>query len=463
MSSNEIESEQSTTELKYLWLLKKIAVRFVVVMSNVYEFAKENSGDFKTKVVLVENIIVSIFGPVYEKLKNLPEQTLEFVDNQFDKDAPSQTKKVVIDFQSLLYETKPLVKKLVTTAQAVTVPLISFTIFLLKITRYLIQSITPLKRGITTTQTQSPLLVGTTQSLVQNTLDATKSLVPDTIIPKGPDLVNQAADATKSLVGGLPLVGNVAQSLTTNPTDLANQAQNTTKSLFGGLPVFGNVAQSLTTNPADLANQIANTTNSLVKENPILEAVNSAAQNSLEATSSLVGGIPIVGDVAESLTNPADLANQVLNTTNSLVNENPLLGAINSATENLGNNSAATGAKAALQSAYMTLKLSTIPIIAQLWYELMNKYPIVAEISEFVLPVVECVSVLYNNLVTLMDTKGYSIAGYLPLVPIDEMKAAYKLVKTSRDGLAAVGDLIGVDSNKGLSAVGDLLGVNKNK
>ncbi|KAJ0896013.1 putative rubber elongation factor [Helianthus annuus] len=102
-----------------------------------------------------------------------------------------------------------------------------------------------------------------------------------------------------------------------------------------------------------------------------------------------------------------------------------------------------------------------IPVIAQLWYELMNKYPTLAQLSEFILPVVEVMCELYNKAVAFMDGKGYSIAGYLPLVPIDEMKAAYKLVKTSKDGLAAVGDLVGVDANKGLSAVGDILGVNK--
>ncbi|KAK1415846.1 hypothetical protein QVD17_31634 [Tagetes erecta] len=370
------------------------------------------------------------------------------------------------------------------------------------------------------------------KSILQHSLDAAKSIAPDTILQTGTDLVNQAQDTTNSLTGGIPLVGDATQSLVPNPVDLAsqianatsslvnenpvletvnsvaqnsldatkslapdtilqkgsdlvNQAQDTTNSLAGGIPLVGNVAESIVTNPVELASQIANTTNTLVNENPVLEAVNSVAQESVDtATSltpdailqkgtdlvnqaqdtatSLTGGIPLVSNAAQSiLTNTTNLANQVANTTNSLVSENPILEAANSATQNIGNKPQATGTKAALQSAYMTLKLAMIPVIAQLWYEVVNKYPTVADLSEFILPVVECVCTLYNKVVTYMDEKGYSIFGYLPLVPVDEIKAAYKLVKTSSDALSSVGDLLGTQNNKGLSAVEDLLGMNK--
>ena len=44
-----------------------------------------------------------------------------------------------------------------------------------------------------------------------------------------------------------------------------------------------------------------------------------------------------------------------------------------------------------------------------------------------------------------MDGKGYGLFGYLPGVSIEEMKAAYKLVKTTMYGLSAVGDLVGMN------------------
>ncbi|KAI3817454.1 hypothetical protein L1987_11245 [Smallanthus sonchifolius] len=498
-----IEIEQGTTELKHLGLVKEIAVRFVVLLSNVYNFAKENYNDLKSMAVSAENTVVSTEG---QKLKDLTEDIVVFVDVEFDKYAPSNAKKLVAEFQSLIYKTEPLVKILITITQTLITPLITTTIFLLHITKYIIQNITtttksaplvgeaqtPLQKGLTTAQTvlQSAPLVGTAQSLLQSSLNTTKSLVPDTILQNGPDLANQVVNTTNSLVNENPILGAV-NSTAQNTLDATKslvpdtifQKGDTTKSLVGGIPLLGNVAQSLVTNPTDLTNQVVNTTNSLVNENPILEAVNTAAQNSLDTTKSqvpdtifqkgtdlvnqaqdtsksLVGGIPLVDDVAQSLvTNPTNLANQIVNTTNSLVNENPLLEAV---AQNIGKEPQATGTKAALQSAYMTLKLAGIPVIAQLWYEVVNQYPTVAELSEFILPVVECLCQLYNKVVTYMDGKGYSIFGYLPLVPIDEMKAAYKLVKTSRDGLSAIGDLLGSNNNQGLSAVGDLLGVNKN-
>lgn len=185
-------------------------------------------------------------------------------------------------------------------------------------------------------------------------------------------------------MGSIPLVGNVAESLITNPTDLANQAMDTTKSMVGRIPLVGNVAQSLITNPTDIANQVVNATDTLVKDSPVLGAVNLAAQNFVKEAQSV-------------------------------------------------------GTKAALQSAYMSFKIAGIPVIAQFWYK-ANKYPLVNKLSALFLPVTEYLSEWYNKVVRYMDGKGYGLFGYLPSVPIDEMKAAYKLVKTTMDGLSNVGD-----------------------
>lgn len=78
----QVKTEQSATELKYLGLWKKIVVRFVAILSNVYNFAKENSGDYKTTVVFIENKVVPTFGPIYKNLKELVDQTSVFVDDK---------------------------------------------------------------------------------------------------------------------------------------------------------------------------------------------------------------------------------------------------------------------------------------------------------------------------------------------------------------------------------------------
>ncbi|KAI3817456.1 hypothetical protein L1987_11247 [Smallanthus sonchifolius] len=347
MDSNEVE-----IKLKHLAFLKEIAVNFLVILSNVYDFVKENSGDLKSTVVSAETAV----GPLYEKLKDLAEQVIVFVDDKFDKHSPSLAKKLVVILQSLINKTTPLAQILLTTAQSIITPLATTTISLFQ---KLLQTTKSLIQNILTTTKSAPL-VGTTQSLLQNSLDTAKSLVQDTILQKGSDVANQALDTTKSLVGGIPLVGNVAQSLITNPTDLANQ---------------------------------------------------------------------------------------LVNTTNSLVNKNPVFGVVDLAVQNMVKETQATGTKAVLQSAYMSFKLAGIPIITQFWYKVSKQYPWVATLSEFILPVVEYVFEWYNKVVTYMDGKDYSLFGYLPLVPIDEMKDAYKLVKTSMDGLSAVGDLFERNNN----------------
>ncbi|GJY49762.1 REF/SRPP-like protein [Tanacetum coccineum] len=340
----------------------------------------------------------SVSADIWKSISCSSERILgEELLDLFDKYAPARAKKLVAKFESLINKTIPLVQKVLSTSQTIITPLITTYISLLQ---NLLKTIKPLVKRILTVTKSTPLVgkaqtllqkgFTTSQTLLQNSIDTTRSLVQDSVLQKGPELANQALDTTKSVVGSIPLVGNVAQSLITNPTDLANQAMDTTKSMVGGIPLVGNVAQSLITNPTDIANQVVNATNTLVKDNPVLEAVNSAAQNIVKEAQS-------------------------------------------------------TGAKAALQSAYMSFKLAGIPVIAQLWYDANKTYPIINKLSEFILPVTEYLSAWYNKAVTYMDGKGYGLFGYLPSVPIDEMKAAYKLVKTTMDGLSSVGDLVGMN------------------
>ncbi|XP_071714472.1 uncharacterized protein [Rutidosis leptorrhynchoides] len=102
MNSNEVEVDQNTKEqLIHLGFIEKIGLTFFVILSNVYTFAKENSGVLKTTIISAENAVVSSVMPVYEKLKGLPKQILAFVDDKFDKYAPSLAKKLFARVQSL--------------------------------------------------------------------------------------------------------------------------------------------------------------------------------------------------------------------------------------------------------------------------------------------------------------------------------------------------------------------------
>nr|XP_043621231.1 uncharacterized protein LOC122592959 [Erigeron canadensis] len=361
----------------------------VNLLRNLYDFAKQNSGILKTRIVSAENTVVVAVTPVYEKLMDSLKRILVFVDNKFDKYTPTFFIVLVAEFESLIDKATPLAHKLLTTAQSIITPLVTAAVSLfqkvLKSTRYLFQKILAttiyllqillttikasppvlnksqalLQNGFTTAQSalQSAPLVNTAQSFLQNSLDTTKSVLHDSYFQKGPDLAKKTLDSTKSILGGIPLVGNVAQSAITNPKVLTNQ--------------------------------IVNKTNALVNKSPVLRAVNSTAQSLIKIT-------------------------QV------------------------------SGMKAALQSAYISFKLVGIPVIAEFWYK-VNAYPLLHILSELFLPVAECFSKWYNKLLTYMDRKGYSLSGYLPSVPIDEMKAAYKVVKTTMDGLSAAGNLPGMN------------------
>ncbi|KAJ9554530.1 hypothetical protein OSB04_018575 [Centaurea solstitialis] len=328
----QVEIEESTTsELKHLRFLKEIALKFVVLLSNVYSFAKENTGVLETKIVSVEKAVVSAVAPVYNKLKDLAERILVFVDDKLEKYAPRLIKKLIAKFQSLTDKTIPLVEKLLTKAQSIVTPLITTVISLLK------------------------KVIKTIKFLLQKILTIIKSLP---LFDKAQALLAKGLNTIKSL----PFLAK-AQSLFQNPSDLANQSLDTTKSVVGGIPVIGNVAQSLITNPLDVAD-------SLVKDNPVLQNIVKEAQS--------------------------------------------------------------TGKKAALKSAYLSFNVVGLPVIAQFWYK-ANTYTLFHSLAEVVLPVVEKLSKYYNKFVTYMVGKGYEVFDYLPLVPIVEMKAAYKVVKMAMD------------------------------
>lgn len=54
----------------------------VACVSNLYDYAKKNSGPLRSTVGSVEGVVSSVVGPVYEKFKGVPSDLLVFVDNK---------------------------------------------------------------------------------------------------------------------------------------------------------------------------------------------------------------------------------------------------------------------------------------------------------------------------------------------------------------------------------------------
>ncbi|KAL4573828.1 hypothetical protein LXL04_020647 [Taraxacum kok-saghyz] len=170
----------------------------------------------------------------------------------------------------------------------------------------------------------------------------------------------------------------------------------------------------------------------------------SHSREAVKKTKSLfVGGIPVLGNVVggitNSIANPKDVANKMIDRTTSLVMDNPVAQAVNSAAEKMMQEAQSAGKKAALKSVYASITLLLLPLIAELWYK-ANTKEWFSKLAEVILPLIEKFCKWYNDTVDKMEEKGYSFFGYLPTMPILEMETAYKLVKTKNDGIEALED-----------------------
>ncbi|CAA2975924.1 REF SRPP At1g67360 [Olea europaea subsp. europaea] len=96
-------------QLKHLQFVRIIAINTAVIVSNLYDYAKQNSGPLKSAVETVENAVTAVVCPVYEKFRGFPGDLLVFLDKKldegtykFDEYAPPLAKKVVSKTQSLV-------------------------------------------------------------------------------------------------------------------------------------------------------------------------------------------------------------------------------------------------------------------------------------------------------------------------------------------------------------------------
>ncbi|KAM3303816.1 REF/SRPP-like protein [Capsicum chacoense] len=108
MAINKVEMDISVGNLKHLGFVRVLAINTAVLVSNLYEYAKQTSGPLRSTVGTVENAVTTVVRPVYERLKGVPDEVLVFLDKKvddgtakFDELAPPLGKKVVSKAQSL--------------------------------------------------------------------------------------------------------------------------------------------------------------------------------------------------------------------------------------------------------------------------------------------------------------------------------------------------------------------------
>ncbi|KAJ1410649.1 Rubber elongation factor [Sesbania bispinosa] len=127
MATNEIEvkAESKNKELKHLGFVRIAAIQTYVFVSNLYEYAKKNSGPLRSAVGMVEGTVTTVLGPVYNKLKGVPDDVLVFVDNKvdeaihkFDEHAPPFAKQLADKAKALIQKATNEAGKVVSEAQS---------------------------------------------------------------------------------------------------------------------------------------------------------------------------------------------------------------------------------------------------------------------------------------------------------------------------------------------------------
>ncbi|XP_016439265.2 REF/SRPP-like protein At1g67360 [Nicotiana tabacum] len=119
MATDKVEMEKSEENLKHLGFVRVLAINTAVLVSNLYEYAKQNSGPLRSTLGTVENAVTTVVRPVYERLKGVPDEVLIFLDQKvddgaakFDEHAPPLAKKVVSKAQSVFQKASEVAQNL---------------------------------------------------------------------------------------------------------------------------------------------------------------------------------------------------------------------------------------------------------------------------------------------------------------------------------------------------------------
>ena len=122
-----METEKKNSKelgLKHLGFVRVAAIHVLVSLSSLYDYAKQNSGPLKPAVGKVEGAVTTVVTPVYNKLKDVPDTLLLFLDHKvgeasdkFDKHAPPVAKKVVSRANVLIHKTTEKAQRFVKEAR----------------------------------------------------------------------------------------------------------------------------------------------------------------------------------------------------------------------------------------------------------------------------------------------------------------------------------------------------------
>ncbi|KAK7387584.1 hypothetical protein VNO78_28491 [Psophocarpus tetragonolobus] len=77
--------ESKNRELKHLGFLRIAAIQTFLFVSNLYDYAKHNSGPLRSAVSTAETTVTTVLGPVCNKFRGVPHQLLLFVDDKVDE------------------------------------------------------------------------------------------------------------------------------------------------------------------------------------------------------------------------------------------------------------------------------------------------------------------------------------------------------------------------------------------
>ncbi|KAG8641615.1 REF/SRPP-like protein At1g67360 isoform X2 [Manihot esculenta] len=115
-----MENEKKNSELKHLGFARMAAIQALICVSNLYDYAKQNSGPLRSTFGAVERAVTAVVNPVCQKFKDVPDDLLVFLDKKvdegtrkFDKHAPAVAKQAVNQAQSLLQVASQKVLELV--------------------------------------------------------------------------------------------------------------------------------------------------------------------------------------------------------------------------------------------------------------------------------------------------------------------------------------------------------------
>ncbi|XP_057776962.1 REF/SRPP-like protein At1g67360 [Salvia miltiorrhiza] len=122
MASSQVEMERTARndiQLKRLGFLRTLTINVIVLVSNIYDHAKQNSGSLKPTVDKAEDAVAAVVTPIYQRFKDVPTHLLVFLDNKvdeashkFDERAPATAKKVALKVHLIMKKASATVEEL---------------------------------------------------------------------------------------------------------------------------------------------------------------------------------------------------------------------------------------------------------------------------------------------------------------------------------------------------------------